>query len=66
MIPTANTVRYGAAGGYQNVDVMVSVIRHARIAQEIELIKNTTINGKNRKAALITSINALFRGDKFR
>lgn len=66
MIPMANTVRYGAAGGYQNVDVMVSLIRHARIAQEIELIRNISINGKNRKIALTTSINALFRGDKFR
>jgi hypothetical protein len=66
MIPTANTVRYGAAGGYQNVDVMVSLIRHARIAQEIELTRNTVINGKNKKASLITSINALFRGDNFR
>lgn len=65
-MPMANTVRYGPAGGYQKVAVIVSLMRHARIAQAAELTRNIVINGKNRNTALIKSINAFFLGDKVR
>ena len=61
--PTANSVRYGAAGGYQKLLNITSLIFHAFSAQVQASQNMTVMSGKKRKMEQTTFISAFHLGD---
>ena len=65
-IPKAKRVLYGAAGGYQKVEIIVSLILQALMAQVMEIFSNAPTKGKKRNRDERTFNKAFFLGEKFR